>query len=246
MIIAVFDDQKKDRDTLLRIISSWIQKSGHTDVIVRQFSNIRDLSFTFDNQRQPDVYFLDIMTPENTSAGFLLAERIHSVNPQAGIIFTTNSREYITNAFEISAFRYLLKPVDSEKVFSALDQIYLKIGQNNRHAAVFRGFEHQRIVDYDQILRIETFTKKHQGIVYLSNGENFEISLSTTSVTDLLENTLSKDFLRCHQSHIINLNHIISYDSRRVTLRDGSEVPISRKEKEPLITAIIDHYKRDY
>ena len=125
MIIAVFDDRKKDRDELVGIISSWAEEKGHADVIIRQFSTIDNLRFALEDYRQPDIFFLDIMTPENTSAGFVLAEHIHSVNPQASIIFTTNSREYISNAFEISAFRYLLKPLDAARVCSALDQLYL-------------------------------------------------------------------------------------------------------------------------
>ena len=246
MIIAVFDDRKKDRDELVGIISSWVKEKGHADVIIRQFSTIDSLRFALEDYRQPDIFFLDIMTPENTSAGFVLAEHIHSVNPQASIIFTTNSREYISNAFEISAFRYLLKPLDAARVCSALDQLYLSVSRKSRRAAVFRGFDRQRIVNYDQILHIETFTKKHSGIVYLCSGENFEISLTTTTANDLLTETLSKDFVRCHQSHIINLNHIISYDSSHVTLRDGTDVPISRKEKDALTNAVIEHYKQDF
>ena len=246
MLISIFDDRKKDRDELVGIISSWAKEKGHADVILRQFSTISSLRFTLEDYRQPDIFFLDIMTPDSTSAGFVLAEHVHSVNPQAYIIFTTNSREYISNAFEISAFRYLLKPLDSARVCPALDQLYLSVSQKNRRAAVFRGFDRQRIVDYDQILHIETFTKKHLGLVYLSSGENFEISLTTTTANDLLTETLSKDFVRCHQSHIINLNHIISYDSSHITLRDGTEVPVSRKEKDALTNAVIEHYKQEF
>ncbi len=153
MIIAVFDDRKKNRDELVGIISSWAEEKGHADVIIRQFSTIDNLRFALEDYRQPDIFFLDIMTPESTSAGFVLAEHIHSVNPQASIIFTTNSREYISNAFEISAFRYLLKPLDAARVYPALDQLYLSVSQKNRRAAVFRGFDRHRIVDYDQILK---------------------------------------------------------------------------------------------
>lgn len=246
MLIAVFDDCKKDRDNLAGIIDSWARGKNRTDVILRQFSKIRDVRFSLGEYRQPDIFFLDIMTPESTGAGFVLAESIHSINPQAAIVFTTNSREYITNAFEISAFRYLLKPLDAAKVWAALDQLSLSLSRKSRHAAVFRCFDRQRIVNFDQVLHIEMFTKKHLGIVHLASGEDFEISLATTTAANLLKETLSKDFVRCHQSHIINLNHILSYDSGHVTLRDGTVVPISRREKDSLVNAIIEHYKRDF
>lgn len=244
MLIAVFDDQKKDRETLVRIISRWGDERGYRDIFIHQFSGICGLQFTLDNYRQPDVFFLDIMTPESRSAGFILGEKIHTMNPHARIIFTTNSSEYITNAFEISAFRYLLKPLNPDKVTAALDQIYASVRQKAQHMAVFRGFDKQRVVDYDRIMQITTSTKAHLGTVYLSDGDSFEISLS--SVTELIEDTLSNDFIRCHQSHIINMNHIIAYDSHSVTLRDGAEVPISRKEKKAFLSAVIDHYKKDY
>ena len=246
MLVAVFDDRRNDRDDLVRIITSWARDKNHTDIIIRQFSKVSDLRFALEEYRQPDIFFLDIMTPESTSAGFVLAEHIHSINPQAGIIFTTNSREYISNAFEISAFRYLLKPLDSAMVYSALDQFCLAISRKSRHAAVFRGFDQQRVVEYDRILHIETFTKRHLGIVHLSDGGTFEISLTTYTANDLLEDTLSTDFVRCHQSHIIDLNHIISYDSIHVTLRVGTDIPVSRRERDALINAVIEHYKQGF
>ncbi len=244
MLIAVFDDQKKDREKLVQIISRWGDGKGYKDIFVHQFSEINGLQFTLDNYRQPDVFFLDIMTPESRSAGFILGEKIHALNPQARIIFTTNSSEYITNAFEISAFRYLLKPLNPDKVTAALDQIYASFHQKAQHMAIFRGFGKQRIVDYDEVVRIAASTKAHLGTVYLIDGTSFEISLS--SVTELIEKTLSNDFVRCHQSHIINMNHITAYDSHYVTLRDGTAVPISRGEKAAFLSAVIEHYKKDY
>ena len=34
MLIAIFDDRKKDRDELVGIISSWAKEKGHADIIL--------------------------------------------------------------------------------------------------------------------------------------------------------------------------------------------------------------------
>ncbi len=94
MKIIVFDDNPADRKYLTDVINSWCRKSNHKDLIIRQFDQIQDLEFALSDLLLADVFFLDIMTPESTNAGFLLAERIHTENPAANIVFTTNSSEY--------------------------------------------------------------------------------------------------------------------------------------------------------
>lgn len=243
MKIVIFDDNAADRKHLLDLIHSWSLKSSHKDLIIREFDQIPDLEFSFSDLLLADIFFLDIMTPESTNAGFLLAERIHTENPAANIVFTTNSSEYWSSAFEIFALHYLKKPVSAEKVEKLLEYIYHSPSKNTASTVVLPGVRQNIIFECDRILYIEAKTDRHLAVVHRTDGSMTEISLSTVSFSDLPEK-LSSDFIQCHRSFIINLNYVISYDNHAVQLKDcAQDIRIGESFRSVLLRKIIDHQK---
>ena len=105
MIIAIFEDHPADAEQLKDICSRWGRKNS-CSIKLWVFETVKQLEDELLDRRQYDFYFLDIMTPKDPSAGFRLAERIRRADERAPIVFTTNSREYIESAFEISASQY--------------------------------------------------------------------------------------------------------------------------------------------
>lgn len=70
--------------------------------------------------------------------------------------------------------------------------------------------------------------------VHLTSGEN----LLTCITLKRFENKIDENqFLRVHNSYIINGSYISSYDSSSNTLfmRDGREIPVSRSRKQVLL-----------
>ena len=70
---------------------------------------------------RPDYAFLDIeMAGWN---GINLAEKLYEINPDIGILFITAYNHYATQAFEVNAIDYLLKPIRPERLAKALDKL---------------------------------------------------------------------------------------------------------------------------
>lgn len=244
MKIVIFDDNQEDLDALNQMITSWSNDKVYTDLIIRSFTESAYLDFILPDLYYWDVFFLDIMTSKAHDAGFKIAEKIHRENPSATIIFTTASLEFAESAFEISAFRYMLKPVSKEKLLPVLNHLYQSSAGSSERSAVFSGYDRKRILDFDKILYFQALTANHMANVYLTTGEKYEISLALTSFSGLLEKTLNNDFVRCHQSYIINMNHITYYSAQQVTLRNNVHIPISRHYKKSFTEAVIEHFKR--
>lgn len=78
---------------------------------------------------------------------------------------------------------------------------------------------------------------------YLTNGEKITISVSLKSV----EQQLSREqFVRSHQSYIINICHIKAIDKKadwELTLSNGAKAPVSSRRKKE-ITRILDKFIR--
>ena len=243
MKIVLFDDDLSDLKKLNNFIMDWSHQYEIKDIIIHQFRSISDLEFSFGVVLYSDVFFLDIMTPESQSTGFVLAEKIHLNNPRAIIIFTTNSREYMQNAFEISAFRYLLKPLDKEQLFRLLNKIYEGPSLRSQTFVVLPGIFQNEVIDADRIVYIKARTTDHRADVFLTDGSIVKLSLVTTPFSKLTQDNLSPDFIQCHRSFIINLNYITGFDSRTVQLRNQYQIEIGKTYRSDLINRIINHHR---
>jgi two-component SAPR family response regulator len=69
-----------------------------------------------------DIALLDIEMPMMT--GLELAERLISRYPDLGIAFITAYNNYATEAFELNAIDYVLKPIREERLYKALDKLF--------------------------------------------------------------------------------------------------------------------------
>lgn len=70
---------------------------------------------------RPDYAFLDIEMAGWT--GIDLAEKLYEINPDIGILFITAYNHYATEAFEVNAMDYLLKPIRPERLAKALNKL---------------------------------------------------------------------------------------------------------------------------
>lgn len=194
----------------------------------------------------PDVIFLDVEMPRMN--GFEMLQALHSIN--FDIIFTTGYDVYAIKAFRFSALDYLLKPIDKDDLIKATlktstrqgnsitDQLEIflqKLGQKKSKIPkialpTFQGYE---LVALDLIIRCEaenTYTN-----VFIKDRKPLLISRTLKDMEEILEGI---QFLRIHQSHLINLNEIIRYqraDGGSVVMSDGSNLAISRMKKEVLL-----------
>ncbi|MCX6224249.1 MAG: LytTR family DNA-binding domain-containing protein, partial [Bacteroidia bacterium] len=72
--------------------------------------------------------------------------------------------------------------------------------------------------------------------------ENHKEILVSHTLKDFEAALESCGFIRTHQSHLVNLNHIqtlVKRDGGYLKMSDGSSVPISRSRKEELSRRII-------
>lgn len=246
MKIVVFDDNEKALTELVQIVHLWKEQRGYSDIILNKFLSADSLLFSLTEFNSHDAFFLDIMTEKDSCAGFRVAEAIHQQNRRAIIVFTTNSQEYYESAFEIAAFRYLLKPLNPQKVYSALDEIYSKSKTVTNDAFIFQSDRQKLVIGSDQILYLESITTDHRAKLFLTDGSVTEISLSGISFSNLAEEKLSGDFYQCHRSYIVNLNYVMKYSNHLIILQTGIEIPVSRKYRNELTTHMIEHYKKAY
>lgn len=180
-----------------------------------------------------DLVFLDIQMPGGN--GFALFDEIE--NPDFAVIFTTAHSEYAIQAFRVGAVDYLLKPIDPDALAEATAKAKKQINSPDKPTAqslktkigvpLSNGI---RFINIDQIIRLESERN------YTTIGIINEKPLLVTKALKEFETALElHDFMRVHNSHIVNLQYVKEYQrglQGMLLMEDDYQVPISRASKE--------------
>lgn len=202
---------------------------------------------------QPDIVFLDIEMP--WLSGFEILDQLKS--HKFNLVFVTAYDQYAIKAFKYHAFDYLLKPISKRPLKATLDRIEI----NSQNAA---EDETQRIIsvikngglhvdkisfptqdgfvfyNLDDIVRCQADSNYTQ--IILADSKKVMVSKTLKLIEDRIDNSR---FFRVHQSHLVNLNHIVSYskaDGGDLKMSDNSVIPIARTKKSEFLQRMNLHY----
>jgi two-component system LytT family response regulator len=225
MKALVVDDEPLARRELRRLLAAFpiVQVVGEAGNIDEARERIESLS--------PDVVFLDIQMPGGT--GFDLLAQLDRV-PR--IVFTTAYDQYAVKAFEVNALDYLLKPVEPERLATAIR----KIQESSPRETPVTGsapLEQLFIKDGPRCwfvpLRQVSLMTSEGNYVRLHWGK--ERPLLGRSLSSLEQKLDPKRFFRANRAQIVNLDFIQQVETGvggrlYVQLRDGPEVEVSRRQ----------------
>jgi two-component system LytT family response regulator len=194
---------------------------------------------------KPDIIFLDIQMGDGT--GFDLLEIIGEGD--AKVIFTTASDAYGIKAIKYSALEYLLKPIDPDELKAAVQ----KAKDNSAATGQERGIEiltnqlknqtTDRIAlntqDRITVVKVADIVRCASDVNYTYFHFADKTSVLVTKTLKEFDGLLSdKGFIRVHQSHLVNVEHIkelVKADGGTLRLSDGSSVPVSTRRKQDVI-----------
>jgi len=113
--IAVLDDERHALE-LFESVAESFEDISHCGL----FNDADDL-LAYLEANSLDVLFLDIEMPGKS--GMQLAEELCEIRPEISIVFVTAYSEYAVEAFELSVFDYILKPVSAERLRKTMNRI---------------------------------------------------------------------------------------------------------------------------
>jgi two-component system LytT family response regulator len=212
----VVDDEPLARRELRRLLAAFpiVQVVGEAGNIDEARERIEALC--------PDVVFLDIQMPGGT--GFdLLAQ----LDRMPRIVFTTAYDQYAVKAFEVNALDYLLKPVEPERLATAIRKIH--IPSTTPEQLFIKDGPRCWFVPLRQV----SLLTSEGNYVRLHWGK--ERPLLGRSLTSLEQKLDPKQFFRANRTQIVNLEFIQQVESGEggrlyVHLREGPEIEVSRRQ----------------
>lgn len=200
---------------------------------------------------RPDLVFLDIKMP--SQSGLDLAAALDSAGAPA-VIFVTAYGRYATEAFDLAAVDYLLKPFEFERLRIAVDraramleakEASVRLVELKAVIAALREeadptparYEHELWISERGVrvrLPIETIAwfEAERDYVRIHTGQrSYLVRTSIRSLTERLDPT---QFTRVHRSFLVRLKEVTRIVRRGagamvLVLRSGREIPIGRR-----------------
>ena len=195
----------------------------------------------------PDIIFLDIYFPDGT--GFDILSQV--IYKDFDLIFITGFDNHAIKAIKVGALDYILKPIDDDEFKNAV----FKVIRNNKKQKSLKS-----LIDKSNDYFLDTKKKriilktsntiytvyeddilycKSDGsytTLYILTSEKILVSKSIKNIQELLSNAI---FIRCHQSYLVNKNHVRKYDLRgSLILFTNDKIPVSGRLKEATIKKV--------
>ena len=224
------------------VIKHYSAKIDHLELVESFTSPLKAANFIRENP--VDLLFLDINMPDMNGISFLNSLK----NPHA-VIFTTAYDEYAVESYDHEAAGYLLKPIEFPKFYKAVMRVL-----DSQRTSQKESVENMPGSSPSLLLKSGTKLlkfKSHEIYFIEASGNYTEIILRTDndsenstrvlvdhSLIDLMDEYLPASFIRIHRSYVINADHLQSYESHQVKIRD-TLLPIGktyRKSVQSIIT----------
>lgn len=232
MKIAVCDDDKAAREHIVSLVKEQIQ-----DAEIMTFATGEEM---LEVQSTFDISFLDVEMRE--ISGMDVANHIRQEeqgNTKSIIIFVTGYEKYMNSAFDVSAFHYLLKPIDEEKFRSvfgrALDELYAVMERTKRFILVRNSGIQQKVYLKD-IYYIESANKKI--IIHTKMGV-----LDSYRKMNELEQMTGRGLYRCHRCYLVNMEQIVSYNADTIKVVNGDKLILAQKKYNDFIRQYMKYAK---
>jgi two-component system LytT family response regulator len=237
--VILIDDEKHALITLEHLLKK------HKDVEILACIQDSLQAKKMIEELQPDLLFLDIEMPKLN--GFELLNQFQEFDFK--VIFTTAYDQYAIKALKINALDYLLKPIDSDELRTALDKyINEQIFTSNEQISHLNQFKNQQLTDTIALSTSKGLLFiKTKDILYfeadgsythviLSNGENHLVSKSLANFEEVLED--NPLFFRSHKSNLVNLQFVKQYirgEGGELIMQNDKSIVLSRNKKQEFL-----------
>lgn len=231
--IAICDDVEVERFVLKRQLMVYFQKNGGEAQIQEYESGESLLADIEDGYLWPDLIFLDIYM--GALNGMDTARKLRELGVKAPIVFLTASPDFALESYEVEASGYLLKPAEEEQTTALLHRL-LKPELRKRISVKCR--RQYRYPFVDEILYLES--DRHTVTLHMLDGSEIE---TTEKLGDLEKQIDDPRFCCCHQSYLVNMEHITDVQEDFI-LRNGAQVPIRVRGRKDVLDSYNDYFKK--
>jgi DNA-binding LytR/AlgR family response regulator len=223
--IAILDDNLDVLNEYERKIPIWLKRNNIKGQIVIATNNYKEFLRVV-RERVVNVCLLDINLNTEIN-GLYIASRIRSEGIETEIIFCSGMLEFISKAFDVNAYHFIIKPINN----GALERCLIKL--NNE---IEKRLASKRTIEVKFGSR--TYYVPIESIIYFSSDRD-KLTVKTTARSIEINSSLGaflnrigdSRFIQCNKSTVINKDFLDYVDSKSktVTLTTGFSSELGAK-----------------
>ena len=237
MRICFCDDEASTRSQFERMAAAWEEQRGEAAEL-QLYNSAEQLLFEVDQPEAQELAFDHILLDIQMGGmdGITLARQLRAQDKRVTLAFLTAAREYVFEGYEVQAVRYLLKPMQQEKVFELLDLARQNLQE--QPSLILNCADEKKKLYLSQIAAIEA--QGHYLIFHTTTGQ-----LQQKASLSSLAGHLGDSFVMSHRSFYVNLAHLLRISRTECTLDTGLTVPVSRGAYKNLNEQFILYYRKE-
>lgn len=227
--LAICEDDNVIRKELSALCRDILTDDGISHEMT-EFSKAEELDRVIKEEGHPfDLLILDIQMDGIT--GMELAKSLRQRGDRVSILFVTGCEDYLPEGYGVQPIHFLLKPVSREALAGALHTDW-DLNHKPKTMTLYFGGRTVSLMLAD-IRYIESYN--HSVVVHQADGDRTYL----LSLAELERQLSSRQFCRCHNSYLVNMDYVGEIGRTELTLRDGSRIPIGRTYYKSLQSTFI-------
>ena len=234
MQIAICDDESFFRSNLKELLIDYKTKK-RIQIDIFEYESGEAL---LNSDKVFDIVFMDYQM--NGINGLEAARTLRKRNTICSIVFITSFPEFVFDSFEVQPFRFMLKPLEPEKIYEAVES-YIKQQKLLNPLVVVENGE-QKTVNAQDIIYLEGDGKY---CIVRTTDDPIHSSKTISQVYSLLP---THCFYRIHKSYVVNMYCISSFKDNTVKLNNGESAVVGRNRisdfKKVYMNFVKDYYVR--
>ena len=234
MKIAIVDDEISEQEILAKYIGEWANERKEL-VEFLCFDSGEEFLFSWEDRKDYSLLILDVKMGEID--GLELARKVRMEDKNIPILFVTGYDEYMQYGYDVSALHYLIKPVNKERLFQALDKLIVNGAEEVKSLIVNSGNGVSRI-QINHVLYVEA--AGHGSIMHTVE----EVLQLKESLGEMERQVLPiGEMIKCHRAYLVNLRFISAIQNSNLILDNGERLPISRNQMKNVQQQFLRYYK---
>ena len=240
--VVIVEDEKPAARKLVRLLNT----EGFS--VLTSLHSVKSATKWFQNNKHPDLIFLDIQLSDGLSF-----EIFEKVEIKSSIIFTTAYDQYALKAFELNSIDYLLKPIDEKSLQQAIAKYHHFNPEQEVLSPSFQMDQIKQLLssakpDYKKRFTVKVgqhirslktldivcfYSENKASFIYTNTNRSYPIDYSLEHLEELLDPEV---FYRVSRKFFININSItdiIAYSNSRLKVKldkyKEDEIIVSRE-----------------
>ena len=212
--VAIYDDSKEIQANVIGILEERYKDELNLITAAKAPDLISSASVI-------DILLMDINLGKKKQNGIEIAERIKDNNKDCQVIFISGYNDYAQDIFEAKPVFFIQKPVEEEILIKAVDLAIENVNKSRTERFCYQRESRVYIVPIQDIIYFESSRR----IIKIVSNNGTDVFYSRLND---IESTIAGDFIRIHQSYLVNPRYIASLNGNEIYLTNGVKLPVSK------------------